>query len=113
AAPRRLRSNWPVNPGQNRALSDLAPSSMPLDDDRRSGTEHWRDVGGVRFCHWDRWLLRLALDEPNGLRSIAATFEGRRTSRRSNADAEAMLAQLADLELRLSKLQCEPVDVLD
>lgn len=86
---------------------------MTLDDGRRSGTEHWRDVGGVRFCHWDRWLLRLALDEPNGLRSIAATFEGRRTSRRSNADAEAMLAQLADLELRLSRLRCEPRDVLD
>lgn len=74
----------------------------------RNGTEHWRDVGGVRFCHWDRWLLRLALDEPNGLRFIAATFEGRRSSRRSNADAEAMLAQLADLELRLSKLHPPP-----
>lgn len=86
---------------------------MPLDDGRRNGTEHWRDVGGVRFCHWDRWLLRLAIDEPNGLHSIAATFEGRRTSRRSNVDAEAMLAQLADLQLRLSKLRCEPRDVLD
>lgn len=89
-----------------------AATEVPLDDGRRNGTEHWRDLDGVRFCHWDRWLLRLALDEPNGLRSIAETFQGRR-SRGSNADAEAMLAQLADLKMRLSQLRCEPKDVLD
>src|SRR5262245_44221025 len=96
----------PATARAKRRLSDLALSIVPLDDGRRNGTEHWRDLGGIRFCHWDRWLLRFALDEPDGLRSIAATFEGRRTSRRPNADAEAMLAQLADLELRLSKLRC-------
>ena len=67
----------------------------------------------MRFCHWDRWLLRLALDEPQGLSSVSDAFEGRRMSRRSVADAEAMLAQVADLELRLSTLGCEPGDVLD
>lgn len=84
-----------------------------LDDGRHNGTEQWRELNGVRFCHWDRWLLRLALNEPNGLHSIAETFRERRMSGRSHADAEAMLAQLADLELRLSKLRCEPKDVLD
>jgi hypothetical protein len=51
-------------------------TEVPLDESRRNGTESWRERAGVAFCHWDRWLLRLALDEPNGLRSIAATFEG-------------------------------------
>lgn len=90
-----------------------AASEVPLDDGRRTGTEHWRKLNGVAFCHWDRWLLRLALDEPNGLRSIAETFQARCMSRRSNANAEAMPAQLADLELRLSKLGFQPGDVLD
>ncbi len=40
-------------------------NEVPLDDGARNGTEHWRDLGGVSFCHWDRWLLRLALDEPD------------------------------------------------
>ena len=88
-------------------------TEVPLDDGQRNGTEHWRDLDGVGFCHWDRWLLRLALTEPNGLRSMAETFQSRRMSRRSNADAEAMLAQLADLERRLSQLRREPKDVLD
>lgn len=35
-----------------------------LDDGPRLGTEPWREIDGVRFCHWDRWLLRLALTEP-------------------------------------------------
>jgi hypothetical protein len=33
-------------------------SEIPLDDGTRKGTEAWRDVDGVSFCHWDRWLLR-------------------------------------------------------
>jgi hypothetical protein len=36
-------------------------ANSPLDDGARNGTEHWRDFAGVSFCHWDRWLLRLAL----------------------------------------------------
>ncbi|MEZ4364029.1 MAG: hypothetical protein R3B48_27900 [Kofleriaceae bacterium] len=85
-----------------------------LDDGPRRGTEPWRELGGVRFCHWDRWLLRLSLDEPNGLDSIAETFRQRaRAPGGIDPDAEAMLAQLSDLELRLSLLRCEPRDVLD
>ncbi len=30
------------------------------------GTEPWREIAGVTFIYWDRCLLRLALDEPDG-----------------------------------------------
>jgi hypothetical protein len=49
------------------------PTEVPLDDGAREGTDAWREIGGVRFCHWDRWLLRLALDEPEGLRAPHAS----------------------------------------
>lgn len=91
-----------------------AANKAPLDDGVRYGTEHWRDRAGLSFCHWDRWLLRLALDEPNGLRSIVDTFQQRALgSQRTDTDAEAMLAQLAHLEARLAQIGCGPVDVLD
>ena len=93
-----------------RAANELSP----LDDGSRNGTEHWVDVAGVSFCHWDRWLLRLALDEPNWLCSVVNTFQQRaRRPGRADTDAEAMLAQLADLEARLAQVGCEPKDVLD
>jgi hypothetical protein len=67
----------------------------------------------VSFCQWDRWLLRLALDEPNGLRSVVDTFQQRaRRPGRADTDAEAMLAQLVDLEARLAQIGCAPKDVL-
>jgi hypothetical protein len=52
-------------------------TELPLDDDSCNGTEQWREIDGIRFCHWDRWLLRLALTEPEGLRSIAREFRQR------------------------------------
>lgn len=114
-----------MSPRQRRRPPDVARGSgdervratnenRPLDDGARNGTERWRDVAGVSFCHWDRWLLRLALDEPNGLRSVVNTFHQRaRLPGRADTDAEAMLAQLADLEARLVQVGCEPKDVLD
>jgi hypothetical protein len=68
----------------------------------------------VQFCHWDRWLLRLAVDEPDGLRSIARALQ-RRTSapRAPDLEAEALLAQLADLEARLTALRRTPATMLD
>lgn len=88
--------------------------AVPLDHGVRYGAEHWRDHAGVRFSHWDRWLLRLALDEPSGLRSVVDTFQQRaHGSQRTDTDAEAMLAQLADLEARLAQIGCGPEDVLD
>jgi hypothetical protein len=87
---------------------------VPLDDGARDGTEPWREIEGVQFCHWDRWLLRLALEEPSGLESIAREFRRRASaSRRVDDVAEAMLAQLADLELRLARLGRTPANVLD
>ncbi|HEX2688121.1 MAG TPA: hypothetical protein VHN14_15940 [Kofleriaceae bacterium] len=91
-----------------------AENEVPLDAGARDGTEHWRDHAGVSFCHWDRWLLRLALDEPNGLRSVVNTFQQRaRRPGRADTDAEAMLAQLADLEARIAQIGCGPQDLLD
>lgn len=68
----------------------------------------------MQFCHWDRWLLRLAVDEPDGLRSIARTLQ-RRTSapRAPDLEAEALLAQLEDLETRLTMLGRTPAAMLD
>ena len=53
------------------------PTEVPLDEGTRDGTEPWRDVNGIQFYDWDRWLLRLALDEPKGLQSIAHEFRCR------------------------------------
>jgi len=71
-------------------------------------------IDGVLFSHWDRWLLRLALDEPEGLRSIVAGFRRRaRRPGRTDLVAEAMLAQLADLDARLAMVGRLPRDVLN
>jgi len=89
-------------------------TTLPRDDGPREGTDAWREVGGVEFCHWDRWLLRLALDEPEGLRTIAREFRRRAASARGgDGVAEAMLAQVADLEARLARLGLTPDAVLD
>jgi hypothetical protein len=87
---------------------------VPLDDGARRGTDPWRQIEGVPFCHWDRWLLRLALDEPEGLRGIERSLR-RRTSALNAPDveAEALLAQLADLEARLTALGRMPATALD
>ena len=90
------------------------PSEIPLDDGTRNGTEPWRDVDWIAFCHWDRWLLRLSLEEPEGLASIAREFRRRaRDQRRQREVAEAMLAQVADLASRLTRLGRAPAEVLD
>lgn len=89
-------------------------TAQPLDDGARNGTEHWRELGDVRFCHWDRWLLRLALTEPEGLASIAREFRRRASVRgETHPTAEALLAQVVDLEARLARLGVAPEAVLD
>jgi hypothetical protein len=90
------------------------PTERPLDDGPRDGTERWRSVDGVAFCHWDRWLLCLALTEPRGLASIASKFRGRAARHGwEGSSAEAMLAQIADLEARLGRLRLTPASALD
>ena len=99
---------------KSRHSAPKPPTEVPLDDGTRYGTEPWREIEGVGFCHYDRWLLRLSLDEPEGLSSIMAEFR-RRARRPGRADdvAEAMLAQLADLADRLASVGRVPKDVLD
>lgn len=97
-----------------RAPRTKLPSEIPLDDGTRAGTEPWRDIDGVAFCHWDRWLLRLSLEEPEGLSSIAREFRRRAREQRHGGDvAEAMLAQVDDLVSRLTKIDRAAADVLD
>jgi hypothetical protein len=90
------------------------PTELPLDDGAREGTDPWREIRGVAFCHWDRWLLRLSLDDAGGLPAIARMFRGRATARvRSDHVAGPMLAQIADLEARLAHLGLTGAAVLD
>jgi hypothetical protein len=67
----------------------------------------------VAFCHWDRWLLRLALDEREGLRGMRADFRTRMKKSPSDSASEAMIAQIDDLEARLSSLGMTPAQLLD
>lgn len=90
------------------------PAELPLDDGVRYGPETWREIDGVAFCHWDRWLLRLALAEPRGLDAIAREFRARAASRRVSTEAaEAMLGQVVDLRGRLARVARIPEEVLD
>lgn len=92
----------------------MAKSLMKaLDVGTVRGPEIWRVVDGVEFSHWDRWLLRLSIAEPDGLDSIEATFRERLKVRSSSGDAEAMLAQVSDLKHRLSQLGRVAGQVLD
>jgi len=81
-------------------------TEVPLDDGPRDGSERWRVIDGVEFCHWDRWLLRLAMTEPQGLDTIAREFRTRASRGRGSdaATAEAMLAQIVDLKARLERV---------
>ncbi|WP_437665351.1 hypothetical protein [Sorangium sp. So ce1182] len=100
--------------GDARARRLPRPAERPLDDGVRYGPETWREIDGVAFCHWDRWLLRLALEEPRGLDAIAREFRARAASRGVRGDAaEAMLAQVVDLRGRLERLARTPAGVLD
>jgi len=90
------------------------PTEVPLDDGSRQGTETWREGDGVGFCHWDRWLLRLALEEAGGLQSLVRSFRRRMSSSRApDPVAEAMLAQMTDLEARLTTIGVAPAEILD
>jgi len=90
-------------------------TEVPLDDGPRDGSEPWREIEGVQFCHWDRWLLRLAMTEPQGLDTIAREFRTRASRGRGSdaATAEAMLAQVVDLNARLERMGSTPASVLD
>ena len=67
-------------------------TDVPLDDGPRDGSEPWRAIDGVQFCHWDRWLLRLAVTEPQGLETLARELRtramGRASSRRSSPSCD-------------------------
>jgi len=78
------------------------------------GPEPWKEIAGVVFVYWDRWLLRLALDEPDGIEGLVRRFEGDRRHARAgrSEDAESKLSHLDDLKARLAKTATSPRDVL-
>jgi len=84
----------------------------PLDDGRRDGTEVWRIRDGVVFHHWDRWLLRLAQEEPGGLPGLRETWNTG-ASRHDLGSNEEIQAQIRDLQQRLDRLGVGPLDLLD
>ncbi len=89
-------------------------SERPLDDGARLGPERWRDIGDVSFCHWDRSLLRLALDELDGLASMERAFRQRAHAEdRGGSAADALCAQLVDLGARLTLAGLTPDMLLD
>ncbi len=65
------------------------------------GPELWKLVDGHAFCYWDRWFLRLAVRDVNGLDGLMAHFEALRRDYQHQKDAEVKLAHGLDLELRL------------
>ena len=92
------------------------PEQRPLDDGVIDGPETWRTVAGVEFCHWDRWLLRLALTEKGGFAGLAWILRDRFTDpkRTCNKDeAEALHLQMLDLQRRLDQTQQTPETLLD
>jgi hypothetical protein len=92
----------------------FAPSPhRPLDPGARTGAEVWRVVDAVVFHHWDRWLLRLALDEPQGMDGLRESFLRRARFRDQELSFEAMLAQIVDLQRRMGGLGLAPHDLLD
>jgi hypothetical protein len=100
--------------GSTRSQRPLNPAERPLDDGMRYGPEMWREIDGVAFCHWDRWLLKLALTELDGLDGIARHFRQRlRSQRGRNDQSEAMLTQIEDLRIRLGLASRTPETVLD
>jgi len=75
----------------------------------RLGPKLWTTVDGVQFCHWDRWLLRLAVEEPDGLAAIQERLTSRvRLAEKVDDTAEALLAQVRDLQARLALLSLTP-----
>jgi hypothetical protein len=77
------------------------------------GPETWREVRGVAFTYWDRWLLRLGVDDADGMAGVVRRLEEQRKKRSFyQDDAEAKLAQVANLSARLQELNVEPPEVL-
>ena len=86
----------------------------PLDAGSINGPEIWRTVEGVAFCHWDRWLMRLVLDQPAGLERLERRlFKNIVDGLASHRNDMALRAQILDLQARLRTIGLGPSEVLD
>lgn len=98
---------------RQKPVRPLAVRETPLDVGMRLGPELWTALDGVRFCHWDRWLLRLAVEEPDGLGAITERLASRvRSAERVDETAEALLTQARDLQARIASLSLIPTALL-
>lgn len=97
-------------------MRSVKPEERPLDEGVIDGPETWRTIDGVAFCHWDRWLLRLALAEKGGIAALAWLLREWVTDPKRICDkdaAEALHLQMVDLQRRLAQIQRTPETVLD
>ena len=79
------------------------------------GPEKWIEHEGVTFAHWDRWLLRMAADEADGLDALVSRYEANRRDPRSSYtrrnDAEAFLAQIVTLKERVGRIPISAAEI--
>src|SRR5262249_27523841 len=88
-----------------------APSSRPRP---MYGPEPWKAVDGEAFTYWDRWILALTANTPDGWAGVRDALKGRGRSwgTPSRGDTEAKLAQVDDISRRLEKAGLTPRTVL-
>jgi hypothetical protein len=81
-----------------------------------SGPEPWKTVGGESFTFWDRWLLVLAVNTPDGWAGVRTAITSRSKTRfgfrPAHEDIEAKLAQIENLVDRLKSVGLTPEKVL-
>jgi hypothetical protein len=104
------------------SLTSFEPSALGisaprrLDRERPSGNEPWRIVAGIQFTLWDRWLLRLAVTEIEGLEDISRELRLRAVDAKGADNAreiEVMLEHVGSLKQRLTLIGHTPETLLD
>src|SRR5262249_35266038 len=97
-----------------RRPSPRASSAPPSRPRPMYGPEPRKVVDAVEFTYWDRWILALAANTPEGWAGVRDALKGRHRpwGARSRGDTEAKLAQVDDLRKRLEKAGLTPRMVL-
>lgn len=76
------------------------------------GPEPWTERHGQPWSHWDRWFALVAVTDHDGdLASVAAALDGDPTGYLDD-DAQAKLAHLDDLTVRLAAAGIDPAALL-
>lgn len=73
------------------------------------GPEPWATVGGMQWCHFDRWFALVAVTAFGGdLDAVEEELVGRLRSLHGRGGIESKLSHLADLRVRLAAARVEP-----